>query len=70
LRLEPREGEAPLDDAEGSAGRTEGQIAKLIQDYEIVANQPFGDLTCFALRFFFSSALTSSTVEKKRTFLR
>ena len=37
---------------QGAARRTEGQIAKFTQDYEIVANQPFGNLTCFALRFF------------------
>ncbi len=37
---------------QSSAGGAERQIAKLIQDHEIAADQAFGDLACFSQGFF------------------
>ena len=54
-----------------AAGRAERQVAQFIKDNEIGAHQPQGQLCrILPIAFSCSSALTSSMVEKNRTFLR
>jgi hypothetical protein len=55
---------------QGSAGGAERQVAKLVEDDEIGVGELGCDLSWFALKLLFSGALTSSTVEKKRTRFR
>ena len=55
---------------EQGAGGAERQVAELVEDDEVGAREALGDLTAMPFAFSCSSVLTSSTVEKKRTYFR
>ena len=55
---------------QGPAGGAERQVAELVEDDEVGVHEALGDLPALPFAFSCSSALTSSIVEKKRTFLR